>query len=129
LQDNCFFNINNLVVGNATGTDIDNKGVNFSLFDGFMDWLLLLAAIASLILFLILCSCLSRNRETRILITESGVRSEKNPTLNKVAGYGGRTKYLIPALFLANLIGIIILMILKEDLTPIQCILCWFFLL
>jgi len=117
------------VIGNGTGVDVDNKGISFSLFDGFMDWLLYAAAIASLILFLILCSCVSRNKESRSLIEESGIKGERNRTLNKVAGYSGQTKYLVPILFLANLAGIIILMVLDENLTPVQCILCWFFLL
>lgn len=129
LQDGCYFNINNLVIGNGTGTDVDNGGVSFSLFDGFLDWFLLIAAGASLLLFILLCACISRDKNNRIEIQTTGLRSSGTSKLHQVAEKSGETKYLVPILFLANFIGIIVMMVLEEEMSPAQAILCWFFLL
>lgn len=116
------------MIGNATGVDVDKEGINFSLFDGFMDWLLWVAAGISLILFLVLCTCISKDRDSRIQIETVGLNSEGESSIHRLARKSGETKFLVPVLFFANFVGIVIFMILDEDMAPVQAILCWFFL-
>jgi len=93
-----------------------------------MDWLLWTAAGISLILFLVLCACVSKDRDSRIQIETLGLNSDGDSSVHRLAKKSSETEFLVPVLFFANFVGIVIFMILDEEMTPVQAILCWFFL-
>lgn len=119
LKKTCHFQINNLVIGNGTGIDIDKGGVSFSLFDGFFDWLLWIGAGVSLIILIVLCVCLQKNSKNRELVETPRPISAENCNLSKFTIIAGRTGFVVPGLFFVNSFGLILLMILVNDLTPV----------
>lgn len=104
-------------MGNSTGTNGDQSNTTFSLMEGFMDWLLLISAGATLLFLMVLCICISRDQETRASIEEVGLQKESTEILHKMASKSGQAKYLASAIFLTNFVGIVILMSLYDNLS------------
>lgn len=58
-----------------------------------------------------------------------GLQKESSEILHKMASKSGQAKYLAPAVFISNFIGIVILMSLYDNLSRDQAIIAWYFLL